>query len=80
MLLLICYKAWHTRSYDNTAKVDKAVGITRAITLISHLHAGDLADAIAANLVVISVEPIHAKTVDANLLAEFVPCSMLLVP
>ena len=54
--------------------------MTRAMTSTTHMHAGDLADAIAADLVVISIEPIHAKTVDANLLAEFVPCSMLLVP
>jgi len=44
------------------------------------VHVGDVADEIAANIVIISVEPIHAKIVDANLLAEFVPCPVLLVP
>ena len=44
------------------------------------MNAGDVADLIAANMVIMSVEPIHAKLVDANLLAEFVPCPMLLVP
>lgn len=41
---------------------------------------GDLADEVEANLVILSVESIHAKILDANLLAEFVPCPMLLIP
>ncbi|GMH39300.1 hypothetical protein BSKO_07198 [Bryopsis sp. KO-2023] len=41
---------------------------------------GDVADEIGADLVVMSSDTIHNKTVDANLLAEFVPCPVLLVP
>lgn len=42
--------------------------------------AGDVADELSADLLIMSVEPVHAKSVDANLLAEFVPCPMLLLP
>lgn len=42
--------------------------------------AGDVADEVGADLLIMSVEPVHAKIVDANLLAEFVPCPMLLLP
>ena len=42
--------------------------------------AGDVADEVGADLLIMSVEPVHAKSVDANLLAEFVPCPMLLLP
>lgn len=42
--------------------------------------AGDIADQSAADMVVMSSEAVHAKIVDANLLAEFVPCPMLLLP
>ncbi|KAF6264417.1 hypothetical protein COO60DRAFT_123584 [Scenedesmus sp. NREL 46B-D3] len=41
---------------------------------------GDVADQIAADLVLISSEAVHTKQVDANLLAEFVPCPVLLLP
>eukprot|EP00882_Tetradesmus_deserticola_P001561 GHRQ01001685.1.p1 GENE.GHRQ01001685.1~~GHRQ01001685.1.p1 ORF type:complete len:213 (+),score=63.55 GHRQ01001685.1:89-640(+) len=41
---------------------------------------GDVADEIAADLVLISSEAVHTKQVDANLLAEFVPCPVLLLP
>eukprot|EP00879_Flechtneria_rotunda_P000616 GHRR01000728.1.p1 GENE.GHRR01000728.1~~GHRR01000728.1.p1 ORF type:complete len:176 (+),score=43.33 GHRR01000728.1:231-758(+) len=41
---------------------------------------GDVADEIAADLVVVSSEAVHTKQVDANLLAEFVPCPVLLLP
>jgi hypothetical protein len=44
------------------------------------LHAGDVADEIRADLVVLHSEAVHAKHVDANLLAEFVPCPVLLLP
>ncbi|KAK9805290.1 hypothetical protein WJX72_011446 [[Myrmecia] bisecta] len=46
----------------------------------SSVAVGDVADEIAADLVVMSSEAVHAKAVDANLLAEFVPCPMLLLP
>lgn len=41
---------------------------------------GDVADQVQADLVVMSTEAVHAKHVDANLLAEFVPCPVLLLP
>uniref|UniRef100_A0A7N0TPL0 Universal stress protein n=1 Tax=Kalanchoe fedtschenkoi TaxID=63787 RepID=A0A7N0TPL0_KALFE len=41
---------------------------------------GEVADDLNLDLVVISMEAIHSKHVDANLLAEFIPCPVLLLP
>ncbi|KAF8410389.1 hypothetical protein HHK36_002917 [Tetracentron sinense] len=41
---------------------------------------GEVADDLNLDLVIISMEAIHAKHVDANLLAEFMPCPVLLLP
>ncbi|KAF7809623.1 Rossmann-like alpha/beta/alpha sandwich fold [Senna tora] len=41
---------------------------------------GDVADDLNLDLVVISMEAIHTKHVDANLLAEFIPCPVMLLP
>ncbi|CAA6666711.1 unnamed protein product [Spirodela intermedia] len=41
---------------------------------------GELADDLNLDLVVLSMEAIHSKHVDGNLLAEFVPCPVLLLP
>uniref|UniRef100_A0A6M2EP71 UspA domain-containing protein n=1 Tax=Populus davidiana TaxID=266767 RepID=A0A6M2EP71_9ROSI len=41
---------------------------------------GEVADDLSLDLVVISMEAIHSKHVDANLLAEFIPCPVLLLP
>ncbi|GAY53805.1 cell wall integrity/stress response component [Citrus sinensis] len=41
---------------------------------------GDVADELNLDLVIISMEAIHSKHVDANLLAEFIPCPVLLLP
>ena len=41
---------------------------------------GEVADEMNMDLVVLSMEAIHAKHVDANLLAEFIPCPVLLLP
>lgn len=41
---------------------------------------GDVADQLDADLVVLPSEAVHSKHVDANLLAEFVPCPVLLLP
>jgi hypothetical protein len=41
---------------------------------------GEVADNIEADLVVLSTAAIHEKHVDGNLLAEFVPCPVLLLP
>lgn len=41
---------------------------------------GEVADDLNLDLVVLSMEAIHSKHVDGNLLAEFVPCPVLLLP
>ncbi|XP_010266858.1 PREDICTED: uncharacterized protein LOC104604277 isoform X3 [Nelumbo nucifera] len=41
---------------------------------------GEVADDLNLDLVVISMEAIHSKLIDANLLAEFIPCPVLLLP
>lgn len=41
---------------------------------------GEVADDLGLDLVVLSMEAIHSKHVDANLLAEFIPCPVLLLP
>lgn len=41
---------------------------------------GDVADEIKADLVVLSSDAVHEKNVDANLLAEFMPCPVLILP
>ncbi|KAK4763126.1 hypothetical protein SAY86_009034 [Trapa natans] len=41
---------------------------------------GEVADDLNLDLVVLSMEAIHSKHVDANLLAEFVPCPVILLP
>lgn len=44
------------------------------------MRAGDVADEIAADMVMLSSEAVHAKHVDANQLAEFLSCPVLLLP
>jgi hypothetical protein len=41
---------------------------------------GEVADEWSLDLVVLSMEAIHSKHVDGNLLAEFIPCPVLLLP
>jgi len=41
---------------------------------------GEVADEMNQDLVILSCEAVHHKHVDANLLAEFVPCRVLLLP
>ncbi|CAL9072392.1 unnamed protein product [Musa acuminata var. zebrina] len=41
---------------------------------------GEIADDLNLDLVVLSMEAIHSKYVDGNLLAEFIPCPVLLLP
>ena len=41
---------------------------------------GEIADDMNLDLVVLSMESIHSKHIDGNLLAEFVPCPILLLP
>ncbi|OVA06170.1 UspA [Macleaya cordata] len=41
---------------------------------------GEVAEDLISDLVVMSMESVHSKHVDANLLAEFIPCPVLLLP
>jgi hypothetical protein len=41
---------------------------------------GDVADEVAADMVVLAADAVHAKHVDANQLAEFVGCPLLVLP
>ncbi|KAF8012690.1 hypothetical protein BT93_I0755 [Corymbia citriodora subsp. variegata] len=41
---------------------------------------GEVADDLNLDLVILSMEAIHSKHVDANLLAEFIPCPVILLP
>ncbi|KMZ59070.1 hypothetical protein ZOSMA_70G00840 [Zostera marina] len=41
---------------------------------------GEVADELNLDLVVLSMESIHSHHVDGNLLAEFIPCPVLLLP
>lgn len=41
---------------------------------------GEVADDMNLDMVIMSMEAIHSKHVDANLLAEFIPCPVLLLP
>ncbi|KAJ7562501.1 hypothetical protein O6H91_03G071700 [Diphasiastrum complanatum] len=41
---------------------------------------GQVADDMGLDLVVLSMESIHSKHIDGNLLAEFLPCPVLLLP
>lgn len=41
---------------------------------------GEVADDMNMDLVVLSMDAVHAKHIDSNLLAEFVPCPVLLLP
>ncbi|XP_020161317.1 uncharacterized protein [Aegilops tauschii subsp. strangulata] len=40
----------------------------------------EVADDLELDLVVLSMEAIHSKQVDGNLLAEFIPCPILMLP
>jgi len=41
---------------------------------------GDVADDLECDLVVLSAEAVHGGLVNANLLAEFVPCPIFMIP
>ncbi|MCO5611956.1 hypothetical protein L7F22_066216 [Adiantum nelumboides] len=41
---------------------------------------GEIADDLSLDLVVLSMESIHSKHIDGNLLPEFVPCPIMLLP
>jgi Set1/Ash2 histone methyltransferase complex subunit ASH2 len=54
--------------------------LEKSIESAGSVLVGDVADEIEADLVLVSSEAVHTKQVDANLLAEFVPCPVLLLP
>jgi len=68
--------SWHfnDKAFGNYQILEKNIE-TPASVLI-----GDVADEIEADLVLLSSEAVHAKHVDANQLAEFVSCPVLLLP
>lgn len=68
--------SWHLkeRGCHNFEVLDKVAPPS------SSAMVGDVADELDADLLVMSSEAVHSKAVDANLLAEFVPCPMLLLP
>jgi len=41
---------------------------------------GEVADDLNLDLVVLPMEAVHHKHIDCNLLAEFVPCPVMLLP
>ena len=41
---------------------------------------GEVAEAVDADVLVLSSAEVHAHRLDANLLAEFVPCAVLMLP
>jgi len=53
--------------------------VTRSLEQKASATLGDVADGIRADIVVLSSDSVHDRTVDANLLAEFVPCPVLIL-
>ena len=81
----------HSNSHSRNQLVQKQMherGINVSILEESIEHSsgkgsvavGEAADTVGADLVVLSSEAIHGKHVDANLLSEFVPAPVLLLP
>lgn len=67
---------WHLRDQQSGPfEVLEASQESCAAALI-----GDMVDQIKADVVLLSSETVHTKAVDANLLAEFVSCPVLLLP
>lgn len=54
--------------------------VERATSSPASVLVGDIADELSADLVMLSSEAVHAKHVDANQLAEFVCCPVMLLP
>ncbi|XP_010484686.1 PREDICTED: uncharacterized protein LOC104762965 isoform X2 [Camelina sativa] len=68
---------WHLSQggFEEFKLLERLGGGKKATAII-----GEVADELKMELVVLSMEAIHSKYIDANLLAEFVPCSVLLLP
>lgn len=70
---------WHLRERGCDTQFDmleRPVGEKGAASAL----VGDVADEVGADLLVLSSSGVHDKHVDANLLAEFVSCPVLLLP
>ncbi|MEW5307266.1 MAG: hypothetical protein WDW36_009673 [Sanguina aurantia] len=68
--------SWHMREQGVTEyKV-----LEQKVTAPASVLVGDVADEIKADLLLLSAEAVHSKFVDANQLAEFVSCPILLIP
>lgn len=70
---MVCCRSLHEAGCEDAEILEKSMESGSVLV-------GDVADEIAADLVLISSEAVHTKQVDANLLAEFVPCPVLLLP
>ncbi|KDD73176.1 hypothetical protein H632_c2457p0 [Helicosporidium sp. ATCC 50920] len=57
--------------------VEEAVGYAEGRGAVA---LGEVADTLSADLVVLSTQAVRQHCLDANLLAEFVPCPLLLLP
>jgi hypothetical protein len=71
--------AWHLRERGCETPFDlleRPVGEKGAASAL----VGDVADEVGADLLLLSSAGVHAGHVDANLLAEFVSCPVLLLP
>ncbi|KAG1680328.1 hypothetical protein FOA52_015418 [Chlamydomonas sp. UWO 241] len=67
---------WHfqDKAFKNYSILEKNISSPSSVLI------GDVADDIEADLVLLSAEAVHAKHVNANQLAEFVSCPVLLLP
>lgn len=72
--MLICI--WSTSGGFTEYKLLERLGDGSKPTAII----GEIADEMSLDMVIMSMEAIHSKHVDANLLAEFIPCPVLLLP
>eukprot|EP00271_Cylindrocystis_brebissonii_P009849 TRINITY_DN2528_c0_g2_i1.p1 TRINITY_DN2528_c0_g2~~TRINITY_DN2528_c0_g2_i1.p1 ORF type:complete len:236 (-),score=40.98 TRINITY_DN2528_c0_g2_i1:1026-1733(-) len=75
--------SWHLQQGTGQAGGCEKFQVLERLGEGAHLPAavvGEVADELAHDLVVLSMESVHGKHMDANLLAEFVPCQVLLLP
>lgn len=71
----MCSTVIHAGGFEEFKLMEKIGAGKRPAVVI-----GEVADDMNLDLVVLSMESIHSKHIDSNLLAEFVPCPVLLLP
>ncbi|KAK9904885.1 hypothetical protein WJX75_004862 [Coccomyxa subellipsoidea] len=73
---------WHLKEngFDTGNAAFQEVSLAAEETHNSSVVVGNAVDQVEADLVLLSTEAVHSKAVDANLLAEFVDCPVLLLP